>query len=199
MTVRNAIDRLRSDIKELTGDTHLSNRHLYSILKSSRDVLLERNKDRIYRTGLPKREIDTERVLLSEVSCVSLDCYVCRAKVGNVSNTKDGPLLVGIGSPDFSETFNLVTADRYEDKVSMDPEGNYAFLDGEYLYLSKCIPCIKVGVVNNIQGNESCGILDTDVGIPDYLVDALFKMSLESLRWHLSKPLDITQNANPNG
>lgn len=199
MTNREAIGRLRGMIKETTGDTHLSNRLLYSFLSTNRNLLLERNKERIYKTNeLPVHRLDTERVNLSEVSCVPIDCTVCRVKIGNVAATKDGPVISGIGSEDLSVMFSLVAPSQYARKVRLDPKGKYAFIEGEYLYLSECMPCVRASFVKE-QSESGCSKLDNIFFIPAYLEEPVFQMSVQGLSLYMQKPLDVNQNANPNG
>ncbi len=198
MTVREAISKIKASMKEVSGDTILSNRLVYSHLVSSLQLLLERNKWRSFSTGEYKR-IETELINLAEVSCVPIDCMVCRAKIGTPVVGKSGPLIGVVGSDDLFKTFSVTTPYQYQKKVQIDPYGLYAFYENGYIYLSECIPCIKVGMIEDATQSEGCGVLDTVFNIPGYLEDSLFKMTVQNLGMFLQKPLDITQNTNPNG
>ena len=198
MTVAEATSRVRGDLKETTGDTVLSKRHIYSILVSSRKTLIERNKHRIYKE-LPTHRIETEKVNLSEYSCVPLDCEVCRAYLGKVISTKDGYSISGIGSEDLSLRFNLVTATQYQNKLKLDPRGAYAFIDEDYLYLSECLPCIRASYIKDSISEGGCNRLEEAFDIPAYIEAAVFQLTKQELGMYLQRPLDIVQNNNSNG
>ena len=145
MIVKEAIDGLKARIKESYNDTLITNRLGWSLIRSAVGTLLHRDRSRLGRQLFKNLRYDTETVNLAEVSCVPLDCLACRIKLDGIMTTKNGPLIGYIGSDDGYTSYNLVTPMEYRRNQRIQPKfENYAFIDGEYLYLDKCIPCVII-------------------------------------------------------
>lgn len=204
MTVGQAISKVRGVLKKTTGDNMLSKRLIYSILSSSLNTLLERNKDQLYRSDMyVTARLTPERVLLSEVSCVPLDCEVCRVKLIDPIYTKSGPIIRWVGPENLNSEgnsqFRIVTPSQFQNKIKLNPNGSYAFIEDGYLYLQECLPCVKVVYMSNSStSSDSCSKLDAEFNVPNFLEDAVFKLTYQDLSYYLQTPFDVTQNKNPN-
>lgn len=200
MNIRTAISKVRGLLKETTGDTSLSNRLIYSAIHSAMTTLIERNKERLAHSDIFTTIEETPEIVnLSEVSCIPLDCEVCRIKLKNPLYTKNGVAIRFVGSQDGSFVMRVISPSQYQRKISL--RGNktkYAFVENGYLYLQECLPCVKVEYVSSGIDNAGCGVLDTELNIPNYLEAAMFQLAIQELSIYVQRPLDAVQNKNPN-
>ena len=205
MTPRQITSRLRADLKEHFDDSVLYNRHLWNAFWTSTRVLLQREADANKlkdQMVFSSYNLDTEEVNLYEGSCVPLECISCRVKFPKPVMAKKGPIYSFVGSPDLSVKYTIVDPQEFVVKSKIKGvRERYAFLEGDYLYLSKCIPCVKVLVApeddaTTIDGKPVCGILDQEVVLPNYLIEGGLALAKESMMVFLRKAYDPTANKN---
>ncbi len=204
MTIREVVSRLRNDLKEHTQDSVYYNRHLWNAFWTASRLLLQREADgegikdmRSFKSVI----LDTEEVNKYEGTCVPLECAVCRVKLDKPLMSKKGMVYHFVGSIDMHTEFKVVSPQDFKVKAGIKGvRVNYAYLEGDYLYLSKCTPCIKVIAVFNdfstTNTKGSCSILDSEIGIPDYLIEGSLSLAKQHLLPTLSKAYDHTQNKN---
>lgn len=200
-TKREAIFRLRNDLREVTADSPMTNRYLWSVFWDAAKLVLQRAHDdgtlRDQNIFQPYY-LDTEEVNLYEGSCVPLECISCRVKIPEPVMSKTGPMYSVLASADLYTRYALVNPTEFEIKSKIKgTKQRYAFLEGKYIYLSKCVPCIKFSVVPTDGLSESkCGVMDTNAFVPDYLFDAAIAIAKDNISRFLNKPVDHTANKN---
>ncbi len=198
---REAIFRLRQDLREATSDSPMTNRYLWSAFWDAAKLLLQRAHDdgtlRDQNIFQPYH-LDTEEINPFEDTCVPLDCISCRVKVPEPVMSKTGPIYSVLASADLYTRYAVVNPTEFEIKSKIKgTRQRYAYLEGSYLYLSKCVPCIKFSVVPSDGLSESrCGVLDSPALVPDYLFDAAVAIAKDNISKFLSKPVDHVANKN---
>lgn len=202
MTIRETVSSLREEMKETSADSVLSNRHLWNAFWRSSRVLLQREADanklrdqNVYDVLM----VDTEEVNMFEGTCVPLDCVVCRAKIPKPLMSKSGFIYNFIGSPDLSTSYSVVSPFEFPIKAKIKgTKEKYAYLEGEYIFFSKCVPCVKiVGLFEEFDDTDTkglCSIMDRAVNIPDYLIEGAMRMAKENLGIFLQKQQDHVPN-----
>lgn len=195
MTVREAISRVRASAKEATRDTVLTKRHVWSMIRTALQLLVHAEFHSVVRQDLYKaRRYYPE--IVNEDTC--FDCSECRIKLKDVLFINSGPLIRSVGSEDDFTSFRVVSPSQYRLKKRLrNNKVKYAYIQEDYLYLQECLPCVLVSAIFETEG-ESCSILDHTIPIPEYLEDRLIKMSLAELQIFLARPVDVTNNGNPN-
>lgn len=202
-TKREVISRLRQDLRAHSADSIMSNRYLWSAFWDAAKLLLQREHD----SGKLKDQaifqpyqIDTEEVNLYEGSCVPLECISCRVKITEPLMAKNGPIYSFFGSQDMFTRYAIVNPTEFEVKAKIKgTKQRYAFIEGGYAYLSKCVPCVKFNMVPSDGLSDSkCGVMDTAAFVPDYLFDAAVAIAKENITRFLNKPFDYTANKSEN-
>lgn len=204
MTIREAVSRLRNNLKEFYGDSVLSNRHLYNIIYTMSLAYLERDKRTLYNLDIfTPVNIDAEEVNIYEGSCVILDCKVCRYKLEDLMENKYGFIYKYVGTPDYKNQYHITSPNTYNRKTNI--RGNktkYGWIENEYIYIPDCPPCIKVLYLSSngvsLNSVDGCSIMDNKLTIPDYLIDNVIKGSMSELQIFIAKNFDVTENKNPN-
>jgi len=200
MLIRQIVSRLRNDIKEHTGDTVLTNRHLWNIFYTKAQLLLERDKKNIYNIDVfETASIDTEEVNELEDTCVPICKLSCRAKLPDSVEFKTGLTYRYIATADLSTNFHLVNPSSFIRKTGIQGnKQNYAYLENGYLYLSKCYPCISVSYIpkdlTSSDDKDTCSKLDQNTILPDYLIDGAMTAALQELQLFKSVGYDHSQN-----
>ena len=204
MTIREIVFRVLSDLNQTPGDANLSTRHAWSAFWGSMRVLLRREHDmnRLLNSNLYKTQVfNTEKVDKYADSCVPLSCAVCRIKLPKVLFSAKGPVFRLVGN-DFEQRFTVVSAFDFENKTTL--KGNktkYAYVEGEYLYLSECVPCLKIGFIPedlDYSSPDGCSILDTSLDFPPHLFEPALSMTKQSISTKVQIPTDTTNNNNSN-
>jgi len=164
-------------------------------------VLLQRDADSrklVNQMGLFKSySVDTEAVNKYDGTCVPLECIQCRAKFPDVMMAESGPIFSFIGSPDLSSEYNIVSPIEYAVKTRVrGVKGGFAFFDGGYIYLSKCIPCLKIMAVPSFDAKAGCGVLNQEISFPGKVIEGATTLAKESLMVALKKQYDYSSNKN---
>lgn len=205
MTRREVVSRLRGDLNEHFGDSVIYNRHLWNDFWTASKVLIQRESDvnkLINQHIFKPYNLDTEEVNLYEGSCVPIECVACRVKLPKVIMSKTGMVYSFLGSPDMSTRIYVVNPSDFIVKSKI--KGNralYAFFEDDYLYFSKCMPCVKLLAVTEDSDEPTdgkCSIMDQEVGMSDYLLEGAFALAKESLMVALRKQYDVVPNKDPN-
>lgn len=204
MTKREIVSRLRQDLNEHFSDSVLFNRHLWNAFWTASRVLVQReadnNKLKDQSRNFKTYNLDTEDVNLYEGTCVPLECIACRAKVPKLMVSKNGPIYGFIGSPDMHTSYTVVSPLEYAIKTKITgTKAKFAFIEGDYLYFSKCLSCVKlVGIPDGDDDADgaSCSVMDDSVAISDYLIEGSLAMAKQSLTVVLQKPYDHVANKN---
>ena len=201
MTIREGVSRLRQDLKEVSQDSYFSDRGLWNAIFTSGVQYMERDRKNLHNLDIYTfKSFNTEEVNLYEESCVPLDCTVCRIKIPNILTLKTGMVYKSLTSPDGSIDFNITDPTSYQRKLKL-LRGNkqLAFKEGDYIYLSTCLPCVKFGYVStDLEDSNSCSRLDDEIPFPEYLLDIIFKSALQSESLAVKKPHDTIQNKDTN-
>lgn len=197
MQIKDIVSRIRNSSKEVTGDSVLRNRHIYNAFYTNALLLLEKDKRNLTKQENFKTvSLETEEVNLLENSCVPLDCMGCRVKLPKITSNKNGLVYRYISSPDKSILYKLTTPLSFQRKTKIKNNlQKYAFVDGDYLYLSECLPCIEISYLPDAMDDTGiCKILEEDVPFPDYLIDMAIKNALTELGIFIQKSQDHTTN-----
>jgi hypothetical protein len=202
MKVREAVSRLRNVMKEHYSDSVLSNRFLWDLIKTASYQLIQREGNSIYNSSNFKCDFfDTEEVNLLENSCVPLNCLGCRFKLPETMDNKFGIVYRFLGTPDLSKQFTIVSPANFSAKEKIRGSGNYAFIDGDYVYFKKCYPCFKFCYLHSdllAEDSTKCSKMDSEISIPNHLLEVVFRMSPESLNVFARKPYDHVTNKSSN-
>ena len=205
MTRREIVSRLRNDLNAHSADSVITNRHLWNAFWTTSRVLVQReadaNKLKDQYASFKSYNLDTEEVDKYEGTCVPISCISCRVKLPKVLTSKTGLVYSFLGSPDMFTYYVIVSPFEFGIKAKIKgTKTRYAFVDGDFLYLSKCIPCLKLLAIpeeDDLEVGGVCSIMDEPVGLPDYLVEASLVLAKQSLSVALQVPYDHSANKNP--
>lgn len=201
-TIRQVVSRLRADLREVNADSIYTNRHLYDAFWTAGLLLIQRENDAQKLRNIrnfKEYNFSTEEVDILEDSCVPYECVACRVKIPKPIYSKLGFIYRFIGTPDQSISFNLVTPFEFANKLKMrGNKAKYAYLSGDYLYLSHCYPCIKIIGLFNTKSDKKggCSIMDSEVEVPDYLIENALRMAKENIAPFIGKSHDHVANKN---
>lgn len=202
MKIKEIISRGRNMLKEYYGDSTLSARFVWNIVRTIAFQLIDREKNSIYKVNVFKYvNLDAEEVNLLESSCVPLNCMGCRIKIPKGLENKHGLIYSFLGSPDMSQNWTIVSPNNFKDKKKLRGKGRYAYIDGDYIYFDKCLPCYKLGYIpEDLEElttlGEGCSVLELDSPIPDHLLYPVFRMAPQEFALYVQKPYNHITNKN---
>lgn len=218
MTRREIISRLRNSIKEVSADSQYSNRYLWNVFYTTSKKLLKEDaeKGRIYSQDSFWESICIEMEpvssLLCNCMCIPYNCTVYRSKkqLPRFIESSSGFIYRFISTPDLSQEFTLVSPTLYKTKSKIKyNQDRYVFIFDNYLYSpDHTYPLLVITGLfeedvsqfkcdNTDSEISSCGSkLNTQVSLPDYLIDAGIKMSLTEILPAVQKPQDNLPNNN---
>ena len=188
-TRRQIVSRLRQDLGESTADSMWFNRQLWSAYWDAAKMVIQRANDEnklVNQSQIFKKfNLDTEDVNGFEDTCVPLDCISCRVKLPEpILHSKVGPVYAFLGSPDMYTQYVIVTPQEFIIKSKIKgTKMRFAFQEGDFLFLSKCIPCVLYRAFPDelLEGDGKCSVMDQEVPVPGYLEDSILKMAKEAL------------------
>lgn len=199
MTAGEVISHVRHMAKEVTGESILTNRFIWSLIMSNYKLLLERDKGSIiYHDVFNIIREEPEELLDCEFSCVPIGSRVWRIKTPHVISVKGGPIIKRVSSEDGFLQFRIVSPAAYATKRNL--KGNktkYAFYMDGYIYLQEYLPCVTVEYLGEFS-LSGCSYLESKISIPDHLLEPTYRMVMEGLRVFLSKQQNVTMDNNPN-
>ena len=200
MKIKTVVSRLRNTLREYHPDTRVSNRYLWNVAYTASLDLLEREKRTLHNLDIYKTiSMPSEEVDIYADTCVPLECIGCRYKLPEgYSEGKNGLRYKYIATPDKSTTFHLVPPQSFQSRINIKGNNkNYSYLEGGYLYTSKCYPCIQISLLTE-DGltTEDCNILDSTSPIPDRLLNRVFQMSFSELFNMIKIPIPEIDNKN---
>ena len=202
-TRRHVVSRLRQDLGESSADSMWFNRQLWDAYWQAAKLVIQRANDEnklVNQSQIFKKfNLDTEEVNGLEDTCVPLECISCRVKLPEkILHSKMGPIYAFLGSPDMNTQYVIVSPQEFIVKSKIKgTKARFACQDGDYLYLSKCIPCIQYLAFPDelMEGTGKCSIMDQEVPIPSYFEDSIIKLAKESL---VGKQANYDHVANKN-
>ncbi len=217
MTRREVVSRLRNTIKEITSDSKYSNRYLWNAFWTAARLLIKRDADndrRIYKTSNIWKAICVGMEPVSPILCdcisIPLDCTIYKStfKLPKILESSYGWLTRLISSPDNSRRITLVTPYEFQIKTQIRYNKElYAFAHEGYIWTNAPFPKVIMSIIpdGNIK-NFSCSddanssegscdsLMDTDTGVPDYLLDGSIKTALQEIGVFVSRPTDNVPN-----
>lgn len=203
MTIGEIVGRIRATIKETTSDSYISNRHIWSSVRTAALMYIKRDR-RFYSSNVFTTETrNPEPVDIYEDTCVPLSCISCRVDLSDVIEDGSGIVYQYITTIDGSKEFKIVTPKQFQIK-SKKTKGRelYAYYENEALYFSQCFDCIKISYLKdslkNSEANSSCGIMDEESFIPDYLLEPSIKTAIQELSITKQIPEDTSTNKSSN-
>jgi hypothetical protein len=205
LTNKEVIYRVRNSIKEFNKDSLLTNKAIYTVLKTVTSFLLNResNKSKIFLQSDLWQPYCVEMIKVSSTECLDIpsDCLVWRSKnkLPKLLELDSGIFFSSISSMDGSTSFYYATASTAYSKSKLKYNKNkYVWVENGYLYSLSAYPMIKiVGYFEN-NLNSGCSRLDDYFRCPLYLSDAVIKMTLQEFGLFKQIPEDVVQNKNTN-
>lgn len=142
-TIRDIIFKLRGAIRQSADDSRLSNRFLFSFLKSSRKELIsqELNKKRLSKSLEYQQLGCLEIESVNPSSCLGVQLeglvvYRSKIRIPRIIDTNEGLAIAGIYSIDGSNRFQLTTRNGWLRRQSRKYKTDdvYVFFEDGYLY-----------------------------------------------------------------
>jgi len=196
-TIRTIISDIRTILKENHRDSTLTNKAIWDRVCSVNTQLSSRLKLwELYNIGnFTPVDLVTEEYDIFKDSCVPLECVKCRIELPDISHTNYGLVYNFLGSPDFSKEYKIYEPRTYALKLGKRGSQIPAYREGNYIYLSECIPCVKLSYLD-VTGlsldEDKCSFLDNVSPIPDKIYEDVIGMSLEKWSVFLQKKADRT-------
>jgi len=196
-TIRTIISDIRTILKETHRDSTLTNKAIWDRVCSVNTQLASRLKLwELYNIGnFTPIDLKTEEYDIFKDSCVPLECVKCRIELPDISHTNYGLVYSFLGSPDYSKKFKIYNPSLYSKKLGKRSSEIPAYREGNYVYLSECIPCVKLlylDVTGLSLDKDKCSLLDNVSPIPDKIYEDVIGMSLEKLVALIQKRTDRT-------
>lgn len=209
LTKRQAIEKLRHDLREFSADTRYTNQYLYQSLVIHAKWLTKREVylGRIYRNASLFQVAPCVEVIettTSEQCCpVKTNCKIYRTKdrLPDMWEDYDGPIIKSVMSVDRSTSFQLISANKWINKKD-DPykkfsSEKYVFFSDGYLWFPEHNPHrilvegmyvddmdkmdAKCDGCENKNEGDCNKYLDGHFNVPDWLEGELFAKALEQL------------------
>ena len=205
------ISRLKSVLKENNVDSLLTNKFLYTVLKTSANLLIKREADSKTTINFQSNiwssiSVHMQKVDSLEHAHLSInipnECELWRSvkPLPEFIETAYGFLYKSITSLDQNTHFILTTPFVAFSKMKLKYNKNrYVWIENGYLYSTHAFPYLKiVGYFEddlNSNGNQgNCSRLDDEFKCPEYLIDAVIKMALQELMQFKQIQFDATAN-----
>lgn len=180
-TPREIIYRIKSTYKEHKGNSVLFNGHVWNIFQTSL-----RN---VYQNNLELKRLlrSSEFGTVKEINMISVagntiglpDCdTICRSTKEFDLDIIDSVYTTDLVNPTKIE---FVAFKDYINKsrVRMPFEPKLAFIYNKYLYSTVCYPIVNVKGTFLSDDSGSCGFLDSEINVPDYLIQNSIDMALK--------------------
>lgn len=221
LTKRELISRVRSSLNEVSGDTHFTNRYIWSALWTGIKTIIKQDdrKRSVYQLSGVWQSICVKMEPVSPIMCtclkLPLDCVLFRStyKLPKILESSNGFVYRFISSPDMSIDFTLVTPYDYDKKSKIKyNKQKYAFLHDGYLWTPNAqFPLLLIsGLFEDATVNLShfncdeikdesggCGsILDTPAGCPDGSESNVIAIALQELGGSKQQSKDEHPNSN---
>lgn len=215
MTIKEIISTIRTNLKEDTVDSVLTNREIWRITWAYAITFIKQSTDKkrnIFNQDLFKTIV----VKMKEVPTADLnnfgipiDCTVYRSinKIPKIIESDYGLIFRYIGTLDRSRTFNLTTPHTFYDKIKITKgKVGYVFTENNYIYSNEKFPLLISALFSNlldilkqeIKEGGKCSIMDLECPIPEFIISDLLKAVITQLGIFKQSPQDTTVTANPN-
>jgi hypothetical protein len=185
MTIREAIGKLRNDVKEHYNDSVLTNKHAYYTIRTALNLLLQRESKK--NLSSLSKAFSVKYIPMIEFNQLDIiglnsNCVVYRSKEKlNFLESDSGIIYKSLSSLDDTEQFTISPTAFVKNKLKLKyNKGSYAWLEDGYLYTNKDYAMLKL--VSMFEDDDvKCNFLNSDFKCPDYLLEPVFKMGLETL------------------
>lgn len=204
MTLREAISRVKKELKEVNADSRLTNKFVYSKLISKSSLLIQREADSLKLAKLQDMYQTLKCVEFKEVPAIDPHCsvksdlvlYRSCSKLPDIYYDSAGAMFGGIMSLDRSIEMSLETLsfiiNLREDTNSKFDKTIYLFFEDGYLYSEKPIKAIISGFfaydISDYMGcdctkeESPCNkFLDGKWFVPRKLEDSIISLTIQEL------------------
>lgn len=221
-TIGEAISQVRNDLKQITVDTRLTDRDIYSVMKTHSYWIIAQEADKL---KISKQQHLFQSYTCAEVVPVPLTdpccniqskCRIYRTKDGLPPMFTDdsGPIIRTVTSVDWSQNFQRTTYENWL-KIERDPDfkynkSKYYFIRDNYMYF----PTTQWRKVNmliycdaDVRKYNTCGcdkgpclaMQDTIWRVPDKLEGRIIDATIQELtKTYMAIPYDDNANKTPN-
>jgi len=175
-TIRNVISDIKASLKEVTADSSLPNKLIWSKVVDLSSLLIQRESDALRIPNVQNSLQIIKCVDVIEVPSIDSCCniksdkvfYRTREKLPSIYFDADGPIIKAIRTIDRSSSIDIITMDSLarslEDTNSKYDKSEYAFYSEGYLYLTRKIPILIEGLfMYDISGLNFCGCTDKEL------------------------------------
>lgn len=222
MTNRNVVARVRSKLKQISGDDIISDRAILAELRSTANLYIKRETDR--------RRLLTVDSLFTTIPCIEMievplaeccsyisPCTIRRSKerIPQIGEGLWGYIVESVQSMDGSVKFNMGTAKRYVDTLhlKLKKNANMFWIQDGYIYVSNSdieyikgrayfeedIPYRLKKCDNTAEDDECVNPLDEPFKCPGYLVENVIStVEGKYAQIFMQVKVDETDNDNPN-
>lgn len=204
MTNSEAISRVKKELKELNADSRLSNKFIYSKLKSIAKLLIQQESDKFKLAKLQNLYQNFKCIPMEEVSIVDCNCGIkskCKIwrtsiDLPNIYSDSMGIIIKEVTSIDDSAKLTFTTSSRI-DSLLKDPNSKYdnsiyCFYDNKRIYIvKKMIKAINVRAIYeddisdhpvNCCSKEQCTrLIDREWLVPPKLEGVIIEEVIKSL------------------
>lgn len=202
MTVREFISSVRNELNTITLDDRISNRFIFSKMISYADIIIKRESDsrRLFNsTNLFKVdncfELKEEQIL----NCSSISIPKCKTVMRSKKVLEDfyssiyGNLLI-VSTLDESNRFEQTTPENYKNILNREfkPKTGYYWINNGYLIIPDSeVEVVKLRYIPKLSIKSG---LDSDIGIPSWLVADILRMVVTDIR----NTKQIVKDENPD-
>lgn len=204
MTLREAISRVKKEIKEVNADSRLTNKFIYSKLISKGNLIIQRDSNALKLGNLQDLYQTLKCLDVKEVPAIDKNCFLttdytlfrtCN-RVPDLYSDVKGVIIKSIRTLDRNEKITLETLDYIQDAArdsnSKYDKSIYAFYEDGYIYQQKRIPIRVEGMfVHDVTSHQDCAcdtsslpckrFLDTKWYMPRKLEDDVISLVIRDL------------------
>lgn len=204
--VREFISTIRNELNSITLDGRVSNRYLFSKVIQYADIIIKRESDsrRLFNsTNLFKVEDCFELKETSVVNCSNIALPKCRMVMKSILplptfySSIYGNLLI-VSSVDDSGRFEMTTPENYKNILNREfkPRTGYYWINNGYLVTPDSeIEVVKLRYIPKLELKNG---LDTELGVPEWLLADILKYVVTDVRNSFSIIKDEDPNMNVN-
>lgn len=212
MTIREVIALIRNELNSITLDDRISNRFIFNKVITYTEIILKRESDsrRLFNSTNLFFTVDCFQLKETSVECSHIKLPKCKTFMRSVLPLPDfyssiyGNLLI-VETIDGSNRFEQTTPENYKNISNREfkPKNGYYWINNNYLILPDSqVETVYLRYIPKITTQSlktfGCNGLDTEIGIPSWLLSDIIKYTVTDIRNTKSIVKDENPDLNSN-
>lgn len=212
MTIREVIALIRNELNTITLDDRISNRFIFNKVITYTEIILKRESDsrRLFNSTNLFSTIDCFQLKETSIECSNIKLPKCKTFMRSVLALPDfyssiyGNLLI-VETIDGSNRFEQTTPENYKNISNREfkPKNGYYWINNNHLIIPDSeVETVSLRYIPKITTQSlktfGCNGLDTEIGIPSWLLSDIIKYVIVDIRNTKSIVKDENPDLNSN-